>query len=103
MLQLGHRDVVLSYFRSRERLTGRLRTGQFLGMEGEYLTVEADGRTVRAAKMSKACEERISGLRAKGYEFTGGRIRHIVAWKGEEDPEECWIILPDLILRKNSR
>ena len=96
MLQLGHRDVVLSFFRSREELLGRLLAGVPLRLEGEYLTAEAgDGRT-KTAKLSRACLERIGALQARGYRFREGKIRYVVAWKPEDGPE-CWIVLPDLV------
>ena len=100
LLPLGHRDVVLDYFRSREGVTGCLRSGMPLDMAGEYLTARLDGKQVRAAKLSRACLERLRGLMEKGYVFRYGKIRQVVAWKPEDTREDCWIILPELDFEK---
>ena len=100
MLQLGHRDVVLSYFRSRERDTGLLRAGMDLSLEGSYLTAELRERRIRVAKLSKACVERFDALSAKGYVYKEGSIRCVAAWKPEAEAEECWVILPVVVWEK---
>ncbi len=101
LMQLGHRDVVLDYFLSRESLLGRLRSGLPLCLADGYLTVAQDGKQVRAARLSRACAERIGALEKKGYAFRKGNIRFLVAWKGQDHAEECWVLLADLVfLRK---
>ncbi|MBR2822357.1 MAG: RecQ family ATP-dependent DNA helicase [Clostridia bacterium] len=100
LMQLGHRDVVLDYFLSRESLLGRLRAGLPLQLSEEYLTVDQGGKQIRAAKLSRAYAERIEALQRKGYAFRRGSIRYIVAWKRQDHAEECWILLPDLLFSR---
>ena len=100
LLQLGHRDVVLDYFLSRSDLLGRLRAGLPLGLSAGYLTVAQNGKDIRAAKLSKASVDRIDTLTKKDYFFLKGEIRHIVAWKGQDHSEECWILLADLVFAR---
>ena len=102
MMQLTHRDVHLGYCRQKKEVISSLRAGLPLGIQFPYLTAKSQGRDVRVARLSKACEERIAALKGKGYQETGAEIRFIVAWKGEEDPEECWVILPNLTMRKGN-
>ncbi len=59
-----------------------------------------NGRAVPVAKFSKACLEKISALREKGYRERQASVRFIVAWKEKEDPEECWVLLPDLFMAR---
>ena len=100
LLQLGHRDVVLNYFLSRQSLIGQLRAGLPLGLAEGYLTLDWNKKRLRTAKLSKACVERIENLEKKGYSFRDGEIRHIVAWKGQDQPEECWILLANLVFER---
>ena len=99
-LQLTHRDVVLDYFRDRKEQTAALYAGMPMKMDGAYLTVNLDGRERRAAKLSRGCMERLEALHGRGYREIGAEIRFIVAWKAEADPAECWVLLPDLHMRR---
>ena len=99
-LQLTHRDVVLSFFRDRTAQTAALSAGTSLILEAEYLLAEADGRRRKVAKLSKACLQRLTDLRRKGYREKSAAVRLIVAWKAEEDPEECWVLLPEITLER---
>ncbi len=97
-LQLTHRDVVLSFFQNKKNTIRRLWAGMPLRISLPYLTTEADGRMLRAAKLSKSGLERISKLHEKGYRDQSASIRFIVAWKEKENPAECWVILPDFTM-----
>ena len=103
LLQLGHRDVALSYFKTRQGILGKMHAGWPLRVDGEYLTAEVNGQPLRIGKLSRACVERLEKMAGKGYLPIGGKVRHIVAWKAPEDPEECWIILPDLTLSRSAK
>jgi len=96
VLHLGHKDVVLDFFKNKKALNLALRSGQPLTAEGTYLL--CDGK--RVVKLSQKCQEQLSGLAKQGYSIQNAEIRFIVAWKGEEDREERAIILPTLYLVK---
>lgn len=105
-LQLSHRDVVLDFFKSRKMDIFQLRCGDRLSFhdpfEEPWLTAEIGGKILRVARLSKACLDRLQELARKGYRLHAARVRFIVAWKGKEDTEETAVILPDLVLRRES-
>lgn len=100
-LQMTHRDVALGFFKGKKELISKLRSGQKLTYTSGYLSAEVDGRTVRVAKLSKACMERAEQLEAKGYVAYAAEVRFVVAWKAEEDEEECAVLLPTVAFRKD--
>lgn len=100
MLQLSYRDVVLDYFKEKKDYIVKLRSGDVLQVEDEYLSAVVDGKIIRVIKYSKAFKERLDGLKAKGYRPSFATIRFVLAWKGKEDENETAIILPDLCFEK---
>lgn len=96
VLHLGHKDVVLDFFKNKKARNLALRSGQPLTAEGTYLLCDEK----RVVKLSQKCQEQLSGLAKQGYSIQNAEIRFIVAWKGEEDREERAIILPTLYLVK---
>jgi ATP-dependent DNA helicase RecQ len=103
VLPLTHRDVVLDFFKGKKELVFRLHSGTALHLESEYLSAKLDGRSVRVAKLSKACLERLKDLGQSGYSTYAAAVRFVVAWKGEEDEDETAVLLPDLRLAKTSK
>lgn len=99
-LQLTHRDVVLDYFKERKEIVYKLHSGAKLNVDGVYLSVTADEKTTRVAKLSKACIRHMEALSAKGYKPVSAFVRFVVAWKGEDDEQETPILLADVHLKK---
>ncbi len=99
-LQLTHKDVVLDYFKNKKEIIFKLRSGQPLSLDGEYVSAEIEGRTVRVAKLSKACVANLEALAQKDYHPISAEVRFVVAWKGEEDIEETAVLLANLKLEK---
>lgn len=99
ILQMGHKDVVLDFFKEKKELIFRLQSGSPLGVDGGYLTAEIDSRILRVVKFSKTCAERLENLREKGYKPYKASVRFIVAWKGENNDDETAVILPEVYLR----
>ena len=100
-LQLTHRDVVLDFFKGKKELIFKLHSGMRLRIEGGYLSAEIDNRTVRIAKLSKACVSNLEHLEEKGYHPVSAEVRFILAWKGEDDTEETAVVLADISLKKD--
>lgn len=96
VLHLGHKDVILDFFKGKKTRNLSLRSGEPLTADGPYLL--SNGR--RIIKLSHKCQEQLAGLSKRGYAIKNAEIRFIVAWKGETDPEETAIILPTLYLAK---
>ena len=99
LLELGHRDVVLDFFKDKKSFILRLRSGEAVTLEGAYLS--ARGRFV--AKLSQSCWQRLEGLKQNGYRVHQAQVRYVVAWKGEQDTEETAVMLPTLKLRKGDQ
>ncbi len=95
-IALTHRDVDLGFFRGREALTLKLISGQALTPDGNRLMGPGGMPVLR---FSKAFIARLERLRKRGYVISGGRIRYILAWKGQEEPREIPIVLPEITLR----
>jgi ATP-dependent DNA helicase RecQ len=73
-----------------------------LSLENYFLLAELNGRTVRIAKLSKACRERLDRLRSNGYTPCSAEVRFVVAWKKEDTDEEIPVILSDIHLQKDT-
>lgn len=100
-LSLTHKDVYLGFFKEKKELISKLRSGQPLTFAAGGLTAEVEGRTVTVARLSRACLEQVAKLESKGYCPASASVRFVVAWKGEEDEEECAVLLPTVIFRKD--
>lgn len=97
VLQFGHRDVVLDFFKSRKAKVLSLQSGQALRVDGSYLLCD-DNQKI--AKLSRKAVAQLEQLTAKGYRIKHAEIRFIVAWKDDDDTEEHAIVLPTLYLVK---
>lgn len=100
LVHFTHRDVALGYFKGKKSFLASLKSGQILYPDGEYLSVEIDGRRRRVLRFSKKAIAQLIDLEQKGYTISKAEIRFVVAWQGEEDKEESAIILPTIYLRK---
>jgi len=99
-LELGHKDVVLDFFKWKTKVIPRLRSGDPLTLDGEYL-MTCEPRPVNAAKLSNACRAKLTELSEKGYAVQRAEVRFTVWWKGKEDENETLIVLPSVFLRRN--
>ena len=99
-LELGHKDVVLDFFKWKTKVIPRLRSGDPLTLDGEYL-MTCEPRPVNAAKLSNACRAKLTELSEKGYAVQRAEVRFVVWWKGKEDENETLIVLPSVFLRRN--
>ena len=99
-MRLTHKDVVLDFFKGKKEIIFKLHSGAKLNFKDRYLSAEIENRTVRIAKLSKACMEKVEYFKSKGYIFTSAKVRFVVAWKGENDDEETAVLLPDIYFVK---
>jgi ATP-dependent DNA helicase RecQ len=97
LMQLTHRDVVLGYFAKWKSNILKLRSGDPLKVDGEYLLDPGGEKPI--CRFSQAFSFRLQGLREKHYEPVAAAVRFVVAWKGEKDTEESAVLLPDLRLK----
>ena len=97
-LQLTHRDVYLDFFKDKKAQILRLQSGSPLQLEQGYLIAQLDGKPFRAARLSKACAEKLGALREKGYCPIAANVRFVVAWKAKDDTAESAVLLADVQL-----
>ncbi len=103
LLQLGHKDVVLNFFKDKAATIGQLHAGQELYIWNEYLKVQHGGRDCFVVKFSERSRKQIAYLISKGYQPYRTLIRFIVYWSSQDDNEnwsEVPIVLPDILFRK---
>lgn len=101
VLQLTHKDVVLSYFTSRKKAILTLKGGDELDYSDGYLYPHGIQKAV--AKLSAKMQERMAQWQSKGYTVYSASVRFIVAWKAKDAPKEeteTAVLLPELRLRK---
>jgi ATP-dependent DNA helicase RecQ len=100
ILQFGHKDVVLDFFKGRKAKILALQSGEPLYADDAYLLYEDRGVKKKLIKMSKKAQEQLEMLARKGYRIQNAEIRFVVAWKHDDDAEEHAIVLPTLYMVK---
>lgn len=101
VLQLSHRDVNLSFFKSRKKEILALRAGQKLRFSNNYLYCSQSDMPI--AQLSQKMQTDLRLWAEKGYEVITASIRFIVAWRPKDSPkeeEEHAVLLADLSLRQ---
>ena len=101
VLQLTHKDVVLSYFTSRKSAVLALKGGDELELSDVYLLTPKTQKPL--AKLSSKMQETLSEWIYKGYHVDAASVRFVVAWKAKDAPKEqaeTAVLLPELHLRR---
>ena len=103
VLQMTHKDVVLSFFSSRKKEVLSLVGGDPLEFAGDYLVNPKSGRTV--VKLSLRMRDVLKMWEEKGYRVSSSSVRFVVAWKekdSDQNQPETAVLLPELTLVKTS-
>lgn len=95
--QLNHKDVVLSFFKSKIKEVATTLPGSELKYKDGYLV---DSNGVSLVKFSQAFDKKYKDIINMGYEFEKSSVRFIVAWFDKEDEREYPILLPDIYFKK---
>lgn len=101
VLQLTHKDVVLSFFDSRKKMVLSLAGGDALEFKDGFLLIPGSNKYV--AKLSSKMQESLSLWISKGYGVFDASVRFVVAWKAKDatkEQAETAVLLPELRLRK---
>lgn len=104
VLQLTHRDVVLSFFTSRKKEILSLVGGDLLDYEEGLLRNPKSGKPV--AKLSARMQESLKQWTQRGYQVDSATVRFVVAWRAKDvskDQPETAVLLPELKLVKIER
>ncbi len=100
VLQLSHKDVNLSFFKSIKNKILKFRAGQTLRFDKNYLY---DCTDMAVAQLSQKMQSELCLWTEKGYSVISAPIRFIVAWRPKDAPQEekeHAVLLVDLILKR---
>ena len=103
VLQLSHKDVNLSFFKSRKKQILSLRGGSALTYANHCL-YNTTGQPV--AMLSNKMQNTLSDWQERGYEVSDAKVRFIVAWKPKDAPKEereTAVVLADLTLKRTEQ
>ena len=106
LMQLTHKDVVLSMFKGKTSIIEALHTGQEIIINDVYAEISLGHRTVKILKFAEAFRSKMFQLLEKGYQPHKASIRHIVYWRHEEIEDgitkliEIPIVLPEILFTK---
>ena len=95
-LQMNYRDVHLDYFKDRRNDIFKLRSGDPLTVDGDFLSAVINGKNNRLVHFSKSFIQLTEDLKTAGYNPHSAVVRFIVAWKKKDETQENPIILADL-------
>ena len=104
LLQLSHKDVVLSAFLKKWVPYQKLHSGSPLVVRDDGLYADFGKGPVRVVKYSTAFSDKVNALISCGYTLLSGEVRFQVYWHHEdrEVTPPAWredlILLPDLLL-----
>lgn len=93
VLQLGYKDVYLSYFYNARKYVESLNSGDFLNFDEDGCF---DSKSNRVLAFSAKFKEEMKKYLDKGYKPSLARVNHILFWKQEEFEYETLIVFPQL-------
>lgn len=103
VLQLSHKDVYLGFFINVKQEILALRSGDSLFYKDSILYDAVTNKPV--AKLSQKMQTTLLEWKNRGYEVKSASVQFIVAWKPKGTPKEekeTAVLLPELLLQKNS-
>ncbi|HEY8364253.1 MAG TPA: RecQ family ATP-dependent DNA helicase, partial [Haloplasmataceae bacterium] len=99
LVQLGYKDVYLSFFYNTQKVISELMSGDILKVD-DYGCLDKDNR--RVLKYSNKFKEELSKLRERGYVVKSAKVKYIIYWKEENANQEILILLPELEMEKTN-
>ena len=99
VLQLTHKDVNLSFFKSKKKDILDLRAGDHLRFENNTFYIE--GTSLAVGVLSQKMQGDLRQWNEKQYLVSSATIRFIVAWRPKDAPkeeQEYAVLLVDLTL-----
>ena len=100
---ITHEDVYLDYFKFRQNVIKKLRSGMVLSVQDNLLYFNNQETQIPVICFSKAFKNKLLNWKAKGYLPISAHVQFIVSWKGEKDDKESYIILPIIRLKRSSK
>lgn len=103
VLQLTHKDVNLSFFKSKKKDILDLRAGDHLRFENNTFYIE--GTSLAVGVLSQKMQGDLRQWNEKQYLVSSATIRFIVAWRPKDAPkeeQEYAVLLVDLTFLRQS-
>jgi ATP-dependent DNA helicase RecQ len=97
LMQLGHKDVWLDFFKYKQFHISKLMSGNKLLLNGDECQNIFHQPVL---KFSKSFMLQIENLHTAGYEIKDIRVNYIIFWKKDNDDQEIKIILPELVFQR---
>lgn len=102
-VSLGHKDLYLDYFISKQNWIEQIQSGQALVPRmPDLLLPHANDRLVSVARLSKETQAAINRVLAKGYVLSEASVRVMVYWRKQDTTQDTLILLPDLVFRRKT-
>ncbi|XLS29303.1 RecQ family ATP-dependent DNA helicase [Flavobacteriaceae bacterium M23B6Z8] len=99
LLQANFTEVYLDYFISRQQAVSKLMAGDsLLAKESKLYTLK--GETI--VQFSKSFEKKLGEFYAKGYRLKSAKVYVVVYWTKEETQQRIRVLLPEVVLQKDS-
>jgi ATP-dependent DNA helicase RecQ len=98
-MHLTYKDVWLDYFKNRQELISRLKSGESLRIDGDECKT-ATGNSI--LKFSKLFLTKIDSLKQKGYNLKSARVNLILYWRKEESEREIKILFPEVYFERSN-
>jgi ATP-dependent DNA helicase RecQ len=98
-LQLTHKDIWLDYFMGRQREISQLKSGDELMVRDNRCL---DKKGVPVLIFSRSFSNRLEKLCRAGYAPARAAVNYIVYWQKEDSENEIRIVLPELVLEKET-
>lgn len=95
---MTHRDVYLDFFKDRQNIINRLKSGDKLLWRDGAFYASYNNRDMLVGKISSNMKNKMNTFIEKGYRVEQARVQFCVYWKGKEDDKETLIVLPEVHL-----
>ncbi len=95
---MTHRDVYLGFFKDKQNIINRLKSGDKLLWRDGSFYARYNNRDVPVGRISSNMKNKMDTFIEKGYHVEQARVQYCVYWKDREDDKETLIVLPEIHL-----
>lgn len=99
-LQLSMRDVVLGNFITKNEVSRTLFSGDKVYFKNGNILAVIGNETKALAKLSSKGIGELNKYTSKGFKVYDARVSFVVWWTDLQQGKSCWVILPNLYLKK---
>ncbi len=93
IMQLGYKDVYLSYFYKTQGVISKLISGDELKVDGEGCYDQYGNRVLI---FSGKFKNEVKTQQARGYYLLKAKVNHVLYWRQEDTDEEIMVVFPEV-------